>query len=168
MKKLLIFIILLFIFRITNSQDIEPSQQPFNYLGNPNYLISSDSAAFKQNRFTYGFIWSGDKRINNALGFNMYQITSTYYSSNPLGNFYYKDSIFNSNTDLMLCIPRISYHCDSYFPFQTESFEYCPLLKIINRGDFYTRPNDTIHHQIFGFSLIPNLSTNKVLNLNRY
>ncbi len=65
MKKLMIIIFLtsLNIF----AQDFEPNQVEFNINGNPNYLISADSALFKQNNLILGWHWGGGKSMTNPL-----------------------------------------------------------------------------------------------------
>ena len=168
MKKLGIRVwglgIIIFIISVLNiySQDNDPFQYPFRYNQNPNYYISSDSINFTQNKFAFGFIWSGDYRQNNALKFNMFQNIWNDMTANPA-------SFYNPNTDVIVQIPRVSWGGGAFFPCQTESFQYCPVLKITNRGDFYSRLNDTCH-SIFGFSNIdPNIQiTNSDIRLQLY
>ena len=153
MKKLIIYIIAIISYQTASAQDIEPPHRPFRFNGINNYLINSDSAAFRQNRFAWGFIWSGDLRMNNALGFNMWEQRTMYFSTNPLGNFYFPASHYNRNNDLIMQVNRLSWSGAGLYPFITSSFSYCPFLKIETRGEFYTRNGDTTR-PVFGFSNI--------------
>ena len=69
MKK--IFLILLFInLSSLSSQTVEPVQHKFNFLGNSNYLLSSDSSYFKQDKFMIGWHWGSGKKISKSLLIN--------------------------------------------------------------------------------------------------
>ena len=79
MKLSIILITFLFISAIAFAQDFEPTQVMFTVDSIPNYYISADSAVFKQNKFKFGFIWSGDYRMNSKLGFIFFLQNQHFY-----------------------------------------------------------------------------------------
>jgi hypothetical protein len=78
MKIILIIMVLFILAQNSYSQDIEPSLYRFTVNGDSNYVIDAGNNDFKQTRFLTGFIWSGDRRINKALGINSHLEYSEY------------------------------------------------------------------------------------------
>ncbi len=64
MKTILSLVLSLIIISSCYSQNREPAQRPFRIGTNNNYYISADSSDFKTTKFSWGFIWSQDYRMN--------------------------------------------------------------------------------------------------------
>jgi hypothetical protein len=136
------------------SQDKEPAQHSFTVNHKSNYFISSDSVEFKQDKFAFGFIWSGDYRQNAKLKFNWMQGYVNYNDPYTLP----QDKVKNS--DYIAYVNCLSWGGSGWFPFNAISYQYEPTLRIPDNINFYTRPNDPTK-SVFGFQHIdPNIQIN--------
>lgn len=146
MKNILSILLFLVCLHIAAySQDKEPSQHPFTMDGSP-YYLSTDSSKFSIDRFAWGFIWSGDYRINTKLGFNTEEEPVSSYSGATIKS----PDEFISNTDYIFQIPGLSWHGSWWCPFNTLSYQYEPTLLIPDENRMYTRELDPTN-PVFGF-----------------
>jgi hypothetical protein len=151
MKKI-IFILFLTSIQIF-AQDFEPQQAVFDINGNANYLISADSALFKQNNMILGWHWGGDTSMTSALRMNQKHFQSPGYYGNPTQYNHFPASELLVNQNLILCTPVVGWHWSRFFPAQSMSMQFEPTLRITKPDSFITRANDS-YNSVFGFQTV--------------
>jgi len=126
-KSLIVILVSIFLCFTTNSQDRDPIQKYFNYLGSSRLLNANDSI-FQFNRFHRGWQWADGRKMSSALSFTSGHAEDSLYLGNNIwiGEPAY---LFADSVDLIINLKNISANGLAMAPMNSMMMVFEPTLK---------------------------------------